>query len=667
MNDNITIIISCYNNENTIERCVSSIEKQITNKDEIIVIDDCSLDKSFYILESRYKNNPCIKIRKNNENRGVSYTRNIGIELSENKFIIFLDGDDYALDGYIEYIKNNINDEDLVVFGFTYVNMLTNNCYKILPNRKKIITNKQLIKRELLYLDCDELLSSCCNKVYKKDIISTNYICFNDKAKVMEDFEFNIEYAKHIGSLKVETESFYNYTYRGDISASSTYKDSLYERFKEIVNIRKEFFGNYYKEKIDKLNISLLLLCVNNLYKKKCDLSKSQRREQLKQIIKSEYFEMWLNCNIKVGIMQKILYICMISRNYIISDICLSMLHFMKRHSTILRKIFMNMNRKSYENKEIIYDKDELISVIIPVYNVEKYINKCVDSVISQTYKNIEIILVDDGSTDNSSIICDEYKEIDDRIIVVHKKNGGLSDARNVGIENSKGQYICFIDSDDYIASNFIYELYQTLKITNSDISICKYIEVYEGQVNIPIKNKRRIKIYDGNKKIENLYNNNDVVTVVAWNKLYKKYIFENLRYPVGMLHEDEFIIFDILNIAKRVSYTSLPCYYYLKRGDSITGKYKIKRVVVLRALYERLNKCKSIGNKKIYGLTLCKYYSELLYQYIMIKNCYQNKDEILIKLKDELVKLKKDFIGNIYISIIDKLKVLIKLKMYNI
>ena len=128
---------------------------------------------------------------------------------------------------------------------------------------------------------------------------------------------------------------------------------------------------------------------------------------------------------------------------------------------------------------------EELISVVVPVYNVEKYIDKCINSIINQTYKNLEIILVDDGSPDNCGNICDEYAKKDNRIIVIHKENGGLSDARNTGIEVSKGKYITFIDSDDYISDNYVSFLYNLIIEYKADISIGKHYVLYEnGEIN---------------------------------------------------------------------------------------------------------------------------------------------------------------------------------------
>ncbi|MEI7668283.1 MAG: glycosyltransferase family A protein, partial [Erysipelotrichaceae bacterium] len=163
----------------------------------------------------------------------------------------------------------------------------------------------------------------------------------------------------------------------------------------------------------------------------------------------------------------------------------------------------------------------ELISVIVPVYNVEKYIDRCVSSILNQTYKNLDIILVDDGSQDKSGQICDEYALKDNRIKVLHKSNGGLSDARNKGIELSKGEYISFVDSDDTISNNFIDKLYNLCVNYSSDISMC-YFKQFTSEISFNREHESRIDIFTNIQMLENLINEKYVQSTVAWNKLYK-------------------------------------------------------------------------------------------------------------------------------------------------
>ncbi len=219
-----------------------------------------------------------------------------------------------------------------------------------------------------------------------------------------------------------------------------------------------------------------------------------------------------------------------------------------------------------------------LISVIVPVYNVEKYLKKCIDSIINQTYSKLEIILVDDGSTDNCPEICDEYSKRDERIIVLHKKNGGLSDSRNVGIDKANGEYLCFVDSDDYIALDMIEKLYIALYENAADLSICNFKYVSEdgsrkfNNANLPIHDE----VLSGKDILLNkLFENKSWYWVVAWNKLYKRNLFQEVRYPVGKIHEDEFVIHKLLSNCRKVACISEMLYFYMQRNGSIMGEVR--------------------------------------------------------------------------------------------
>ena len=211
-----------------------------------------------------------------------------------------------------------------------------------------------------------------------------------------------------------------------------------------------------------------------------------------------------------------------------------------------------------------------LISIIIPVYKVEKYLEKCIQSVINQTYENLQIILVDDGSPDNCGKICDEYAKKDHRIEVIHKSNGGLSDARNKGLEIAKGEYIGFVDSDDYIEADMYEVLYNLLKQYNADVSICNFYTVSQGKISIKnadngINEYNRIEILK-----EILLDKN--IQSYAWNKLYKKELFDEIKYPIGKKYEDIGTTFYLLEKCNKVVVTGKSEYYYINRQDSIVN-----------------------------------------------------------------------------------------------
>lgn len=224
--------------------------------------------------------------------------------------------------------------------------------------------------------------------------------------------------------------------------------------------------------------------------------------------------------------------------------------------------------------------KKPLISVIIPVYKVEKYLDKCVASVVSQTYENLEIILVDDGSPDNCPAMCDEWAKKDNRIKVIHKENGGLSDARNRGIEIATGEYIMFVDSDDYLDETMCDKLYALISQHNATIAISNFKRVWEEATGETETTKIETVVLDRDQIIDQIYNPTIISIVPAWAKLYKKSLFAEIRYPVGRLHEDEYVIHELLFGSEKIVYTSEQLYFYLQRASSITGSKKEKNII---------------------------------------------------------------------------------------
>lgn len=218
--------------------------------------------------------------------------------------------------------------------------------------------------------------------------------------------------------------------------------------------------------------------------------------------------------------------------------------------------------------------KEDVISIIIPVYNVEMFIHKCIDSVLQQTYKTLEIILVDDGSTDSCGMICDEYKAKDDRIKVIHKKNGGLSDARNVGLKNATGQYVCFIDSDDYVVSDYIEYLYKVLREHNADISCCNFEYTYENETTEQTKivdEKEKTYKYDKIDAMKSLLYQKNIDNSM-WGKLFKMELFKNIEFPYGKIYEDFAVFYKLVLRSNTLVYSNLKKYLYLQREKSILG-----------------------------------------------------------------------------------------------
>lgn len=214
---------------------------------------------------------------------------------------------------------------------------------------------------------------------------------------------------------------------------------------------------------------------------------------------------------------------------------------------------------------------NDLISIIVPVYNVEKYVKNCISTLIEQTYVNIEIVVVDDGSLDSSLDICRRMAKEDSRIRVFHKSNGGLSSARNFGINKSTGDYLTFVDSDDYVDRNFVYELYNNLVKYGADVSCCAYRMVYEKK-NVDIVNGTQIKVYDKEEALKNMYLKNDIGMIFC-NKLFKKELFDNVEFPAGKHFEDINTIYKVFDHSKVIVYSPNCLYFYVQRNDSINGK----------------------------------------------------------------------------------------------
>lgn len=233
----------------------------------------------------------------------------------------------------------------------------------------------------------------------------------------------------------------------------------------------------------------------------------------------------------------------------------------------------------------------ELISVIVPVYNVENFLPRCIESILAQTFSNFELILVDDGSPDNCPQLCDRYAEHDKRIRVIHKANGGLSDARNAGLEIARGELIAFVDSDDVVAAQYLEFLYRAIKQNNCDIAVCSY-EKFKETVPLNCDSYNNGQIYSGIEMLWRIYSKNHteyVESTVSWNKLYKRELFESIRFPNGKIHEDEATTYKLYYKAKKVVVIPCKLYFYYQNTEGIMKrKFNVSRLDYLEALYDR-------------------------------------------------------------------------------
>lgn len=281
------------------------------------------------------------------------------------------------------------------------------------------------------------------------------------------------------------------------------------------------------------------------------------------------------------------------------------------------------------------------ISIIVPVYNVEKYIKRCVNSILKQTFTNFDLILIDDGNTDNCGIICDEYAAKDSRIHVIHQNHVGVSGARNVGLDwafaSSDSKWISFVDSDDWVHPQYLEILYRAATEHKVDVSTCAFQRT-DGKIESINVNKT---VLDVNS--EEFYYKNRVNSILVWGKLYRKQCFTGIRYPIGKLHEDEFTTYKILFKLPVVAFTEAKLYYYYKNEESImNATWSDKRLDALEAFKEQISYFKTNGFDRAFVRSIRAYIGTICDDYELMLNTQNNK--LSIKLKYELRKALKTY-----------------------
>lgn len=301
-----------------------------------------------------------------------------------------------------------------------------------------------------------------------------------------------------------------------------------------------------------------------------------------------------------------------------------------------------------------------LISVIVPVYKVEQYLERCVKSIINQTYSNLEIILVDDGSPDNCPAICDNYTCLDKRIKVFHKENGGLSDARNAGLEIATGEYITFVDSDDWISDNCIEVLYNSCCQYAADISIIDTVET-DGT-------KKYENSFSAGLSMQHIYTPEEAMYVIftqsgfntsAWAKLYKYELIQKFRFTKGILYEDLDIMYRIFAQAKKIVFSNKAQYYYFQRAESIVHMSFDDRHFVLLDISHRIVAFIDQNYPDLHNAAMCR----LVFSEFLILSRIKNENEYgdeRRRICDYLIEMRKEIYHNKEINLKQKLKVML-------
>ncbi len=298
-----------------------------------------------------------------------------------------------------------------------------------------------------------------------------------------------------------------------------------------------------------------------------------------------------------------------------------------------------------------------LISVIVPVYNVERYLKKCLDSIQNQTYEKMEILLINDGSTDSCREICEEYQSADPRFILINQQNKGLSSARNTGIDKANGDYLMFVDSDDFVDEHICEILLRNLQRAAADISVCSFCRVTEREACGSFLTNN-IRTFSNIGCLYNIYNDLCDESTVAWGKLYKRNLFEKIRYPLNKIHEDDFTTYKLFYLAGQVVYTDAKLYFYVTRSDSImnTG-FSLIRLHRLDAYEERMAFFKEQHLEELYLLTVQRYLEKAEICSVLLKKYFPDQPCIRQSIVDRCHKLYVNNRLSFQIKLLDKIQ----------
>ena len=539
----ISIIVPVYNVEPYLRQCLDSVLGQTFTNFEVVLVNDGSTDNSGFIcqeyarLDSRFK-------YFEKENGGVSDARNSGLDLAQGDYVTFLDADDFLFEDYLEklYIATTLSDADIMVGGYSRLDGSDFYFYKDHFKRDSLIsfTSAQAIQFVDSMLDIQFFnFSTACGKLFKRTLF--------------KELRFPLgRYAENqfiMWKLYLNAESIYafngdSYVYRSNnegLSSGFSVKHLDYiEALEERIKSTKDLEG---------LDINLSF----NMYR-------YVLKRILEQLEEHGYIDEAKEVREKLELAEQGQY------------------------------PFLTDEVKEIE----VENGGELISIIVPIYNVEKYLRMCLDSIEQQTYSNIEVLLINDGSPDSSGEICQEYVARDSRFHYFEKENGGLSDARNYGIERSNGMYLTFVDSDDWLSLTYVEDLYQAAIRNDADTVVSHYTIYNESDRNyyVHIWDDYYEKTCTGEELVLELpaLELNGYIYITSWGILFKKELFNNIRFPKGKVIEDSRTNYKLFFRSNKVAYIHKEIYYHREGIESIGSGVNEKLLTdVLECLLERL------------------------------------------------------------------------------
>ena len=546
----ISVIVPVYNVEDYLHVCINSILNQTYQDFEIICVDDASTDSSLEILEYFSLKDSRVKVLKNDSNKGPGYSRNRGLDVAKGEYVSFLDADDwFSLDTF-EILINSLNSNNLDLLIFKNI-LYQNESHDFLIEENndfmdkfgnKVFNHFDLDKTDLFMMS-----SAAWNKIYLKSVLDENNIRFPNENIAFENYPFFYNVITSSRRISLINKCLYNKRERKD-SLLNLDNGRLFDNINVSYLILKVFLDNfqlyqYYSKEVLRHIFQVILDGTYN---------------QIKNQFKEDFFEQI-----------QTVYKNFIKDYGLYEDIVNSV------DESILKKF----NFDNIANE--IFNYCPKISFVIPVYNAEKYLEMCLDSVVNQTMEDIEIICINDGSSDSSLDILNKFRNKDYRINIFSQENGGPASARNIGIQKVTGEYVLFVDSDDCIESDMCEELFAHAKHLNSDLVLFDATE-------LNLDNESRDRIYFPNNSFKEdyneftfdyTYNKNLVLNYfqVVWSKMYKQDLVKNIEFPDLPLFEDVQFHVESMLLAKRISYMPKLFYHYRKVNVQSEQNFKAK------------------------------------------------------------------------------------------
>ena len=559
---NLSIIVPVYNVEKYLDKCLNSLANQKLDDYELIVVNDGTKDNSQDIIDKYVKEYPGLVKSYIKENGGLSDARNFGLQYATGKYISFFDSDDYVDSDYYQIMYDMAEKDglDLVVSDLEYV---WENGEKSPMGKEGLNVDVNSDINKALFLSP----LSVCNKLFRRELFDSLNLKFY-KGLWYEDIPVALMYCANSKKIGYNKTSKYHYLQRKTSILGSGYTPKMYDIFTIFEKVVSEFknrdlYEKYYDE-LEYLFIEHFLV-----YGAFRFLRTEHYRELMDkafEYVKGEFPNYKNNKYIKtLGIKNQVF----LKTNNKSTE---QLWHWYLTRGYTANKSYDNQvfisninNKKTYLEKEYPYD----LSIIVPVYNVEKYLDKCLKSLVSQTLSNYEIIVVNDGTKDNSQVIIDKYtKEYPNLVKSYIKENGGLSDARNFGLRYAQGKYISFLDSDDYVENNFYKGMLELASKNDLDLVISDLEYVWENDEKSPMIKEG---LHDASCNInQRLF----LSPLFAWNKMYRKDLFESLncQYPKGLWYEDIPVTLKVFANVAKVGYYHHVGVHYLQRSTSILG-----------------------------------------------------------------------------------------------